>query len=133
MNSSGQQPKPDGDCAYCREPITPGWDTSGNMQSSWFCSALHFSKAAERAAWVDELCLCGLLVLDEPDKLKPSDGLVEVIYGVLDERFAEGRLTILTTNAGGRELERRWSLEFGPYLVRRIREFCLAINFDPQT
>jgi DNA replication protein DnaC len=90
---------------------------------------MHFSKAAERAAWVEDLCGCALLVLDEPDKLKPSEGLVEIIYGILDERFANNELTILTTNAGGPELERRWGPEYGPYLVRRIREFCLAINF----
>jgi len=92
---------------------------------------LHPSKAAERVAWVEDLCCCALLVLDEPDKLKPSEGLVEIIYGILDERFANNKMTIVTTNAGGPELERRWGPEYSPYLVRRIREFCLAIDFDP--
>jgi hypothetical protein len=72
---------------------------------------MHFSKAAERAAWVEDLCQCGLLLLDEPDKLKPSEGLVEIIYGILDERLSDGKVTILTTNASGQELERRWGDE----------------------
>jgi hypothetical protein len=244
MSSHYQGPKPNGTCVFCRERITPGWDTSRKGNSNWFCSdrciledwldwaqvphaywtfdptlpscgpdrirlaedwikshlefkdarpglllhsarsgtgktrvathaatlrmlpwweghervdyevgaygrllpgvwlnalrfrqkyqeTLHPSKAAERIAWVDGLCRCTLLVLDEPDKLKPSEGLVEIIYGILDERFANNRMTILTTNAGGPELERRWGPEYGPYLVRRIREFCLAIDFDP--
>ncbi len=92
---------------------------------------MHFSESRERAAWVDKLCGCDLLVLDEPDKLKTSDGLTEVIYRILDERFAQGNSTILTTNAGGQELEKRWGPQYGPYLVRRIRDFCLSINFDP--
>jgi hypothetical protein len=92
---------------------------------------LHFSKASERARWVDNLCTCVLLVLDDPDKLKPSEGLVEILFSILEERFANKKLTILTTNAGGKQLERRWGPEYGPYLVRRIREFCLAIDCDP--
>jgi hypothetical protein len=50
----------------------------------------------------------------------------ELIYSVLDERFANGKLTTFTTNAAGMELQRRWGPEYGPYLVRRIREFCVA-------
>lgn len=92
---------------------------------------MHFAKAAERVGWLEVVSQCGLLVLDEPDKLKPSEGLVETLYGILDERFSNYRLTIITTNARGRELERRWGDEYGPYLVRRLREFCLAIDFDP--
>ncbi len=92
---------------------------------------MHFAKAADRVAWLDVLCRCGVLVLDEPDKLKPSEGLVETLYGILDERLSNCRLTIITANASRRELERRWGEEYGPYLVRRLREFCLAIDFDP--
>jgi hypothetical protein len=57
---------------------------------------------------------------------------VEIIYGILDERLSDGKVTILTTNASGQELERNWGEEYGPFLVRRLREFSLTINFDPQ-
>ena len=55
---------------------------------------------------------------------------MEVIYSVLEERLSNGRLTILTTNVTGQELSRRWGQEYGPYLVRRLREFSVAIDFD---
>jgi len=64
---------------------------------------MHFSKSAERGSWVDELCNCELLVLDELDKLKPSEGLLEIIYSVLEARFHGYSLTILTTKMSGKD------------------------------
>jgi hypothetical protein len=244
MSHNKGEPKPDGNCVLCQEPISPGWDRSGEMNSVWFCSAkciamdwmewadvpsayqefvpslpscgperirlaeewmkshlagkndrpglllhsvrsgtgktrvaihtadarmlvrwpgselmsyrmekgsraqpvlwlnargfrreyldtMHCSQASERADWVTSLCLCHLLILDDADKLKVSEGLLEVLYSVLDERFSNNKLTILTANTRGPDLERKWGPQYGPYLVRRVRDFCLAINFDP--
>jgi endogenous inhibitor of DNA gyrase (YacG/DUF329 family) len=111
-------------------PLPVVWLNARRFRQKYL-QTLHFSKAAEREAWVDGLCRCAFLLFDEPDKLKPSEGVMEVIYSILDERFANGNLTVLTTNAAGAELQTKWGPQYGPYLVRRIREFCMAIDFDP--
>jgi hypothetical protein len=79
-----------------------------------------------------ELAAAGLILIERHFDAARKQHDVST-YSVLDDRFAEGNLTIITTNVGGRELERRWGPEYGPYLLRRIHEFCLAINFDPQS
>jgi DNA replication protein DnaC len=85
--------------------------------------------AEARSRYQRELADCNVLMLDDIDKLKPSEGLVELIFGVLDERFSNGNDTIMTTNSCGAALAERWG-EHGPYLVRRIRDFCVCVDFD---
>jgi len=84
----------------------------------------------KKAEWQSELSNADRLFLDDVDKLKPAEGLLELLFGILDDRLSYGRETILTTNFCGTELEEKWGEEYGPYLVRRLREFCLCIHFD---
>ena len=86
--------------------------------------------AEEKADWIWELSNTDMLFLDDLDKLKPSEGLLELVFAVLDDRLSNNKTTILTTNLDGEELAQRWGDEVGPYLVRRLRDFCLCINFD---
>ncbi len=84
----------------------------------------------ERGKWSEMLAGTRVLFLDDVDKIKPSEGLLEVLFGVLDARLTDSRTTILTTNLTGETLERRWGDEFGPYLIRRLRDYCLTLDFD---
>jgi hypothetical protein len=96
-----------------------------------YLETMHFTQAAARARWIDKLSHCTALLFDEIDKLKASEGLAEILYGILDERLSDDRLTILTTNSTGPELQAKWGEEYGPYLVRRLRDFCRSIDCDP--
>ncbi len=122
-------PKPDGNCLYCRQPIQPNWDETGDMESRWFCSTRCIARnwmgwanipfaywdfdpslpscgpdririAEDWIDSVDDLCNCFLLVLDDPDKLKGSEGLVEVVYSVEPERLRGKRERFALTSQG---------------------------------
>jgi len=93
-----------------------------------------------KAKWVDELCATKFLLLDDISKIKTTPGILGVLFDVLDDRLSRGEITILTSNRIGSELEAIWTKadsesgkEYGPPLVRRLREFCAAINFDAPT
>jgi DNA replication protein DnaC len=86
--------------------------------------------AESKAEWQSDLSRVSILFIDDVDKLKPSEGLMELVFAVLDDRLSFGRPTILTTNLTGNSLAERWGEEVGPYLVRRIRDFCLTVDFD---
>jgi len=83
-----------------------------------------------KAAWQQELSTSDILFLDDIDKLKPSEGLMELVFAVFDDRLTSGRTTISTTNLTGELLAKRWGDEVGPYLVRRLRDYSLTIDFD---
>lgn len=84
-----------------------------------------------KAKWLQRLCKVNSLCLDDIDKLRSSEGLLELLYSVLDTRLADKeKATIVTTNLCGHALAERWGPEYGPYLVRRLREFSLTLNFD---
>ena len=74
---------------------------------------------------------CEFLFLDDIDKIKPTEGLQELLFAALDERSGyQNRKTIFTTNLSGNQLEEKWGPEYGPYLVRRLKDFCYPINCD---
>ena len=74
---------------------------------------------------------CEFLFLDDIDKIKPTEGLQELLFAALDERSGyKNRKTIFTTNLSGNQLEEKWGPEYGPYLVRRLKDFCYPINCD---
>jgi DNA replication protein DnaC len=83
-----------------------------------------------RGEWQRELCECIVLSLDDIDKVKPSDGFLELLFAVLDTRLTSARRTILTTNLNGAALAQRWGDDYGPYLVRRLADYCVAVDFD---
>lgn len=88
---------------------------------------------AERAAWLRQLCQTPALFLDDFDKAGASEGLAEVLFGILDERLQVGDAnarTILTTNCCGSELVERLGDTYGPPIVRRIGDYCLDLDFD---
>ncbi|MHC1767689.1 MAG: hypothetical protein AB9869_25995 [Verrucomicrobiia bacterium] len=84
----------------------------------------------DREPWIDDIVNCNCLLLDDICKIKPTESILEVLHSVLDERLTANRTTILTTNLAGPELAKRWGEDFGPYIVRRLRDYCKCIDFD---
>ena len=80
---------------------------------------------------IDQLSNCEFLFLDDIDKIKPTEGLQELLFAALDERSGyQNRKTIFTTNLSGNQLGEKWGGEYGPYLIRRLRDFCVPIDCD---
>jgi hypothetical protein len=84
-------------------------------------------KSDDRQQWIYRLCTCDLLVADDWDKIeKPTAAIKEVLHSVFEERTAHGRKTVVTLNTASADLSDLWS----PYILARIRESALALNFD---
>lgn len=83
--------------------------------------------AADRFA--DELVRVDLLLLDDIFKAKATERVEELIFAVLDERGQWERPCIITLNDTGDTLTTRLSLDRGPALIRRMREYCQTIKF----
>jgi len=85
------------------------------------------AKGAERFA--TELIRAPLLLLDDPFKTKPTERVEELLFCVIDERGQWERPCLVTMNDTGETLEVRLSIDRGPALIRRLREYCMAIQF----
>lgn len=119
---------------YEREKRNPEGEFSGLWYSVGKFAQQYSEVARDMAAkskWLKQMMVADTLVLDDIDKIRPTEGMLEFLFAVLDHRLNQKyEPTILTTNLVGEELAERWGPEYGPYLVRRIRERCLALDFD---
>lgn len=78
---------------------------------------------------LDILTSCPVLVLDDLGKEKLTQRLESDLFAVIDERTANLKTTIITTNYTGEKLlERFQNKETGVALVRRIRDYFVAIS-----
>lgn len=80
--------------------------------------------------WIDHLSRVGLLFLDDIDKMRLTDRVEWEFYALIDHRINRQLPTILTTNAVGKQLMDKFNPDRGPALVRRLKEFFTAINFQ---
>jgi hypothetical protein len=78
------------------------------------------------------------LLLDDLDKRgSSSDGKYssitqQTLFDVIESRTTQGMPTIITLNSNGEELLAKFDPEIGPYLLRRLRQRFISINFDPE-
>lgn len=75
---------------------------------------------------LDSLCRAPLLVLDDLGKEKLTDRLASDLFALIDDRTANRRPTVITTNLDGNALEAKLSHsdpELAAALVARLREF----------
>lgn len=78
---------------------------------------------------LDILISCPVLVLDDLGKERLTQRLESDLFAVLDERTSNLRTTIITTNYTGDKLvERFQNKETGVALVRRLRDYFIAIS-----
>lgn len=70
-----------------------------------------------------------LLLLDDVFKAKPTERVEELLFSIIDERGQWERPCIVTLNDTGETLESRLSTDRGPAMIRRLRDYCQAIQF----
>lgn len=92
--------------------------------------ASRYSQSAEVVGrWVNELIETDVLFMDDVFKNKFTDSFEGVVFSIVDRRTENGKPIILTANDTGDTLSGRMTEDRGEPLVRRLREFCLALKF----
>ncbi len=79
--------------------------------------------------WLEEMVRADLLLMDDVLKSKMTDAVEMALFNVLTTRTETQRPVIVTSNDTGDSLLSRLSPDRGAPFVRRLREFCKAINF----
>lgn len=79
--------------------------------------------------WIQGFIDVDVLFMDDLFKNKFTDSFEGVIFSIIDRRTENGRPIILTANDTGATLKGRMTEDRGEPLVRRLREFCLALTF----
>lgn len=83
---------------------------------------------------LDGLCRAPLLILDDFGKEKLTDRMASDLFALIDDRTANRRPTVITTNLNGSALEERLShsdRELAAALVARLREFFVPVFAPP--
>jgi hypothetical protein len=81
--------------------------------------------------WIGGKMNAALLLLDDTLKVKlENSGAETALFAVIEERMANNRPIILTTQDTGETLRSRMSSDRGEATVRRLRECCEVITFD---
>ena len=77
----------------------------------------------------DEAVAVPLLVLDDLGKEKMTQRLETVLFAIIDERTANNKVTIITTNYTSQGLQDRFSnAETGPAFIRRLKDYFQAVG-----
>lgn len=85
--------------------------------------------AAAAAEWIEERSRVGLLLMDDTLKVKLTDSVEAALFMLVNYRTENQLPIILTTNDTGETLKSRMSEDRGDALLRRLREFSIAISF----
>lgn len=83
----------------------------------------------ERPAIIQQMISAELLVLDDLGAERGTDYAKEIVYTVIDERYKNGALTVVTTNLSNQELANAADLR-DRRSYNRLLEFCLPLRFD---
>jgi DNA replication protein DnaC len=100
--------------------------------TAWAREVVRQSRGDDYAAWLDEHIEADFLLLDDFDKMKFTPKVAEAFYEILEARFTESQLTILTCNVSGEKLGTMLPEEHGQAAVRRLREFCTLVEFGSE-
>lgn len=87
--------------------------------------------SAEGRGWLERLRLTPVVVLDDLGAESATGPGASLLYDVIDERYRQGRRTVVTTNLRGEQLK----AAYDERLLRRLREssICLLeIGKDPE-
>ena len=85
--------------------------------------------------WLDRICRADVLFLDDLFKAKMTEAQEQALYAVFERRAAWLRPVIATMNSTGEMSLARMTdngrADRGEPLLRRMREFCEVVNFEP--
>lgn len=107
-----------------------GW--AAHEAGQWVCArtaadlmaALRPSTEQEPEIW-HTVTTCGLLIIDDLGKDRITDWTAEQLHRLINERNAEGRRTVVTTNKGPREIEEI----YGASIADRLIDEATPIRF----
>lgn len=68
------------------------------------------------------------LVVDDLDKVRPTEYAAEAIFALVDSREAHRRPLLITTNLRLAELAAKWPAPFGEAIGSRLRGYCTAFE-----
>lgn len=90
--------------------------------------AKHY-RTEDAEEWLENTASVDLVFFDDLGKLKLTERAEVELFGMVERRFAAMLPIIVTTNDTGDTLAARMTDNRGPALIRRLREFCDAIQF----
>jgi hypothetical protein len=93
--------------------------------------ARHFGDGSGER-WISELCAVDAVLLDDLGKAKMTERVEAELFGLVEKRAANFKPLLVTTNFTGQLLLQKLSEGTGPALVRRLRDFCITINFGAE-
>jgi hypothetical protein len=79
--------------------------------------------------WIKRHCDSDILLLDDAVKVKLTESYEGALFMIINHRIEHCLPIICTLNDTGETLGERLSLDRGPALIRRLREFCDTISF----
>lgn len=79
--------------------------------------------------WFEHRCNVDLLAFDDAFKAKMTDSFEQAIFSIFSIRTERQRPCLFTLNDTGATLAARMSPDRGPAFVRRLRDYCKAVNF----
>jgi DNA replication protein DnaC len=95
------------------------------VQSQWSNDNDNGAKVRAR---LETLRTCDVLTLDDLGKGRLTDTVAGALYDLIEERTAQGRVTLWTSNAGLDDLIQLLPLDSGGPIVRRLHEFSTIIQ-----
>lgn len=107
--------------------------TDGLKVRTFFAN--HFSHSIEQrfgecegAEWIAKLSEADVVFFDDLGKFKLTERVEAELFGLIEERIANLKPIIATTNLTGAALVEKMTEDRGAPLVRRLREFCELIT-----
>jgi DNA replication protein DnaC len=102
------------------------WSNESVGGSSCFSSS---STTGEKArSSLETFRTCGVLVFDDLGKGRLTDTVAGSLYDLIEERTAQGRVTLWTSNASLDDLLQMLPTDSGGPIVRRLMEFSTIIQ-----
>jgi len=110
----------------------PALDIEAWQSEKWGieCSRSIGENMSVGSQFVQRMENCGLLFLDDLDKMTMTERVGRELFLVFDTRCAQQRPTFFTTQFVGETMEKKFpNIEDGRAFVARMREFCTPIQF----
>lgn len=85
--------------------------------------------AENKAAYVESLCKYDLLILDDLGAERKSPYMQEMVYKIVNARYAQGGPVIVTTNLTQQEMLNPADIEY-QRVYSRLLEWCMTVNAE---
>lgn len=82
--------------------------------------------------WIQSITDCQVLYIDDIDKMVMTERVQSELYNVIERITASGGRLIVSSNLVGDQFVNLFLPHIGPAIARRIREFCIPVNFSVQ-